>query len=496
MIDEYPGSGHFLHARSLSFTGANMKTLPFFPCLILAGIFALSALPLAGAGPAQAKEPAAPGAGGPIAYIYSTDAHSANFSFLTTNQGWAVTALKTGSAGLAAAAQTSFASYSAIILADDTGAAAAWNDTSAIIQAVASSGKHVLAVGSGGYAYLGKIGLAIGFPHGATSSAQTDLKVTNLKHPALAQPNPIKLTGDQLAVQTADSAIGIDISAGVQQGVSVLGVRPANASSAVILSQASGKTCLTLWGFTTTTNFTLTGQKLAANLLSADNCLKRADLVYTADDLRLALDLESAVTSRGFEMNYITPGLVAGTDFSTADVIIIADNTLNPGKTGWMDPQDAVHIRASGRPILGMGLGGAYFFGALGLPFMHNNNFGTTTAYQIIADDPTASYYSSPFMLTHPLPNPLGIYGTSSTVAGYVKSGSPDRSLNWIAHLVASPSNYPVMTEQNKGQCFIYWGFTYSNTASSLTTDAANLFANLATNPPCRYYSFLPVFKK
>ncbi len=116
----------------------------------------------------QAVPPAAKTAGVSIAYVYyGANTVATDFElFIEGIPGYGVTLVP-----LANVAATDFSSYSMVIIADDTGMLNDWGAGSATDiadQLSAIEGLHVpiLGLGEGGYAFFGKLGLDIGWPHG------------------------------------------------------------------------------------------------------------------------------------------------------------------------------------------------------------------------------------------------------------------------------------------------------------------------------------------
>src|SRR5450759_4896190 len=99
---------------------------------------------------------------GRVAYIYSQDTASRDsFKFLLNGAGLSVDLVT-----LSGAETFDFSNDLSIIVVFDTGNLKAWG-TAAAVAHVSGSGKPVFGVGEGGYAYFGRLGLAIGWPDAA-----------------------------------------------------------------------------------------------------------------------------------------------------------------------------------------------------------------------------------------------------------------------------------------------------------------------------------------
>ena len=103
-----------------------------------------------------------------IAYVYKYDTAAANdFKALLTSVGFGVDLIPQSTV-----TATNFTTYTAIIVADDTGSLDQWGGGLSQVLPITSSSKPVLGLGEGGYAFLGQIGSPIGWPHGWHGPAQ------------------------------------------------------------------------------------------------------------------------------------------------------------------------------------------------------------------------------------------------------------------------------------------------------------------------------------
>ena len=97
-----------------------------------------------------------------ILYIYDRKVEAAeSFESLLNDYGCATTLI-----GLGEAATVVLDPYDLIIVGNDTGFTSHWGDAESVA-AIEASGRPVVAIGEGGYAFLGQLGLSIGWPNGA-----------------------------------------------------------------------------------------------------------------------------------------------------------------------------------------------------------------------------------------------------------------------------------------------------------------------------------------
>ena len=103
-----------------------------------------------------------------IAYVYKYDTAAANdFKALLTSVGFGVDLIPQS-----AVTATNFTTYTAIIVADDTGSLDQWGAGLSQVLPITSSSKPMIGLGEGGYAFFGQTGSPIGWPHGWHGPAQ------------------------------------------------------------------------------------------------------------------------------------------------------------------------------------------------------------------------------------------------------------------------------------------------------------------------------------
>jgi hypothetical protein len=112
-------------------------------------------------------------------------------------------------------------SYDLIIIGNDTGSTADWGSTESVA-AIEGSGKPVLGLGEGGYAFFGKLGLFIGWPNGMHSE-DNSMYAIDPNNPLFSTPHPIDVPEDGiLQLYTESSLVTLYLSS-VPETVTVLG---------------------------------------------------------------------------------------------------------------------------------------------------------------------------------------------------------------------------------------------------------------------------------
>jgi serine/threonine protein kinase len=129
-----------------------------------------------------------------VAYIYSTDPGVANdFRSYLQAQGYQIDLIS--QADIFA---TDFSIYKLILIGYDTGSTSTWGDNpGAQAGQIQATGKPILGLGEGGYAYFGKLGLTIGWGNGAHGS-ESDIHVIDPGVPYWNSPYDVAIPGDQI----------------------------------------------------------------------------------------------------------------------------------------------------------------------------------------------------------------------------------------------------------------------------------------------------------
>ncbi|MBN1125901.1 MAG: right-handed parallel beta-helix repeat-containing protein [Sedimentisphaerales bacterium] len=145
-------------------------------------------------------------------------------------------------------AKYSLNQYRAILIGTDTGDGDAWG-TPQVVARIAESGKPILAMGEGGYAFLGKLQLATGYPHGSHSGTNTDMYVMDPEHLIYLYPNPISIPKSGiLSLYTRSGSVEINLNP-IPRNVEVLGRFP-DSPYHYLLTRENQR--YMFWGFTGT----------------------------------------------------------------------------------------------------------------------------------------------------------------------------------------------------------------------------------------------------
>ncbi|MDT8300551.1 MAG: right-handed parallel beta-helix repeat-containing protein [Sedimentisphaerales bacterium] len=125
-----------------------------------------------------------------VAYIHSSDVGAAqSFKSLLVAYGCSITLVSVDEISA-----TALDSYDIIIVGNDSGNLSQWGDIESVT-AIESSGKPIVGLGEGGYAFFGQLGLSIGWPNGMHGSGNS-IEVIDSNHSLFITPYVIDVPED------------------------------------------------------------------------------------------------------------------------------------------------------------------------------------------------------------------------------------------------------------------------------------------------------------
>lgn len=140
-----------------------------------------------------------------------------------------------------------WAEYDLVVIGPDTGSGGSWgNESGTMAQRISDSNNPILGLGNGGYAFFGKLGYAIGWGNGWSSSGN-NVYVVNPDHRVWNNPNEITVPGNRLVnlYQSNVGYIAIHLP-GPIEGVTTIGRQSNNDTHYPIISEDNK---FLLWGF-------------------------------------------------------------------------------------------------------------------------------------------------------------------------------------------------------------------------------------------------------
>jgi len=162
-------------------------------------------------------------------------------------------------------ASADLSSYAAIIVSADSGSGSSWGDASSVSK-LQSTGVPILGLGDGRYVFIGKVGLAIGYPKGA-HGPKNEFYVMDPNQSVYKQPNELSIPASRrLQVYSAtNDAVLLHLET-VPSNVTRIGQVVGDSEYYLVLTQADR---YMLWGFNAGPGqMTTAGKELFANLVS------------------------------------------------------------------------------------------------------------------------------------------------------------------------------------------------------------------------------------
>jgi hypothetical protein len=193
--------------------------------------------------------------------------------------------------------------------------------------------------------------------------------------------------------------------------------------------------------------------------------------LYVYDtDADTAASYKAFLEARGFSTTQVTLEALPEVGLSAYDVILMGYDT--GGYSEWFGTaEDAKRLKAAGKPILGLGEGGALFFQVIGQYIGYNHTMFISNVTQVIAADPADFVWNKPYHINLS-EGRVGVFMEAvQGIATYLPEQVPGvlqvgRDVQWLSHYLVA---------KEKGS-YLLWGF---NAGPSLMTYAGkDLFIN------------------
>ena len=186
----------------------------------------------------------------------------------------------------------------------------------------------------------------------------------------------------------------------------------------------------------------------------------------TADSFKDLLDANK------FRTELLTVDDAEDEDFSRYLLIIIGYDT-NVG-IDWGTPTAVANVVNSGKPIMGVEVGGAVFFGELSLNFGYPN-VSYVTGTEMVATDPGSAVYHQPYQITIPPDDTLTISTNASGRYGYAPMNPIPPAVEELGNRVYQPTSVMLGVEESR---YLFWPFR--DRPDLLTDEGRNLLINSA----------------
>jgi serine/threonine protein kinase len=199
-----------------------------------------------------------------IGYIYASDTQTAgDFQALLQGNNYQVALVPQN-----VILTTDFTPFQAIMVGPDTGQDQNWGDQGGNqANRLASTGLPILGVGEGGYAFFGRVGLAIGYDKGVKDNG-TDIIVADPNSPIWSKPNKVDIPANHtLTLYNSSQPLAAITAAAPQPGLTLIGSEVNDLTQFPLIVQGNK---YLLWGFSAGPSaMSNLGQKVFVNALNS-----------------------------------------------------------------------------------------------------------------------------------------------------------------------------------------------------------------------------------
>ncbi|TMC52618.1 MAG: hypothetical protein E6J26_09085 [Chloroflexi bacterium] len=190
------------------------------------------------------------------------------------------------------------------------------------------------------------------------------------------------------------------------------------------------------------------------------------------------------IASRGYAVDLLTPASAATFDFTPERTIVVGADA-----TGWL-PATLGALSASGKPIVGIGQGGAQLFAQLGLSLSNALPLtGTASGGRVVDSSNNVWWFPNLLPATSGV---ITLYNSNVPFVAMLNTAGAGGVVP-IAQLPDNGTFAPFIAQQVGGQCYLLWG--WGGPPAALTATGQLVFMNSLLTYPCtsRQQSFLPV---
>ncbi len=186
-------------------------------------------------------------------------------------------------------------------------------------------------------------------------------------------------------------------------------------------------------------------------------------------DLTAASSYQALLQAGGYSVTLVPMSRVSTVNMSVFNLILVASDTGS--SYTWGDAASVSVIRDAGKPIVGLGYGGACLFEQLSLSINWGNGWIGPLG-QMYVVDLTHPVFNSPNLITVPVSRILQLYSSSDHIGEYAGYISP--AVRLLGREPDDPVHYPLVEEGHN----VLWGYTAS--PADMSDDGKRLFLNVA----------------
>jgi serine/threonine protein kinase len=220
----------------------------------------------------------------------------------------------------------------------------------------------------------------------------------------------------------------------------------------------------------------LTSAVATANLASTLTAQARGSVAYIfSSDTTTADDFRTLLENNGYQVDLIPQDSIPATSFGAYKAILVGHETGNPADWGDSAGVWANNLAMTGKPLLGLGVGGCALFGKLGLLVGHPNEMFITSR-DIIALNPSYPVWNTPNPISIPSSQIIPLYTVdTNTVTIYFPTML--MGTEPIGRAVSWPDHYPIILQNDQ---FLLWGFDPG--PAQMTSKGQKVFINILDN--------------
>jgi len=215
---------------------------------------------------------------------------------------------------------------------------------------------------------------------------------------------------------------------------------------------------------------------------------QRVAYVYNSQDAAMSF-FYMFLSNNGLSVDTVPLATAGFFDFSPDTAIIVAGDTGGQGMFFSAGAADA--IRMSGKPVLGLGEGGAALFEHFGLNIGYGHTWYAGDHRADVVDSRNR-VWAAPNPLSVATGDTLSLYGADGMLAVYLPS--PLKGVTPVGRQTGDAGHYPLIAQSMNGVCDALWGFT--GAPGTMTSQGKDLFLNMLLGPSCQTLLYAPVIVK